>query len=592
MSLYFDYPHTDLNKQNLDWLVSLVKQISTDWEKTKQDIDIKIGAFDGITGAAESVPYSEEARVIVTGGTGEGDPYDFLFKIPRGIPTTIDNTVIQYAQSNQGTNPNTVTGWQNSIPSIIPGNFLWTRTTITWSGESGSAVVYGVSRQGVDGSGSVATVNGYVPDTRGNVQLPLPSASDEAPVQLNSSTGSSGNSSEYSRANHRHGLAYATTNPLPNGIANTGSTSKISRSDHVHPAMIASVLTYGADPNGNTNSTTAFNNALSNNHLVFVPAGTYKLDPFTIPEGCTLFGEGSASSLQFTGSANFITVSDYAGIDNLQLDNIGNTQSSEHAIKVEGNHATISNVKIYGFSGGVKLLGVLDRLFNVFVQGASNFTVGIEVNGGDASDVITNCTVTSDQEHPGSYGILVSDSSALTIEASSFLWCDIGIGIVNDVGNVFSLNATDCFFDNSPTNAAVITSNCYRINFINCWFAGQPSVTANVIDDKGSCNFSNCTICFGVNGIVTMNNNSAVNNCAFGNVTTGISINGGSRIKVFCSRFDNVYDFVNSPQYALYVNQACPKIILIGNEFKVNPNIVGFNLATVHFASGNLNFTP
>ena len=60
--------------------------------------------------------------------------------------------------------------WSADVPMVPQGKYLWVRTTITFN--SGAAIVsYCVSRMGIDGSGSVVSVNGVAPDNSGNIQL-------------------------------------------------------------------------------------------------------------------------------------------------------------------------------------------------------------------------------------------------------------------------------------------------------------------------------------------------------------------------------------------------------------------------------------
>lgn len=60
--------------------------------------------------------------------------------------------------------------WSSNIPTVPPGNFLWTRTRITYN--SGDVVTsYSVSRNGIDGQGAVSSVNELSPDPDGNISL-------------------------------------------------------------------------------------------------------------------------------------------------------------------------------------------------------------------------------------------------------------------------------------------------------------------------------------------------------------------------------------------------------------------------------------
>lgn len=86
-----------------------------------------------------------------------------------GNPATLVTQSVAYQSSESGTVIPSG-NWYTEVPAISPGNFLWTRTTISFN--SGSPIVsYSVSRYGIDGSGSVASVNNVSPDSNGNVQL-------------------------------------------------------------------------------------------------------------------------------------------------------------------------------------------------------------------------------------------------------------------------------------------------------------------------------------------------------------------------------------------------------------------------------------
>ena len=65
----------------------------------------------------------------------------------------ITQTTIEYAESSSGTvAPTDPQAWSSSIPSVTPGNYLWTRITLTY--DSGDPdVSYSVSREGQDGQG-------------------------------------------------------------------------------------------------------------------------------------------------------------------------------------------------------------------------------------------------------------------------------------------------------------------------------------------------------------------------------------------------------------------------------------------------------
>lgn len=75
-----------------------------------------------------------------------------------GTSVTITNKAVEYQTSSSGTTAPTGT-WSTSIPSVSAGNYLWTRTTVTYS-DGKSTVAYSVARNGTNGSnGTSVTVS-------------------------------------------------------------------------------------------------------------------------------------------------------------------------------------------------------------------------------------------------------------------------------------------------------------------------------------------------------------------------------------------------------------------------------------------------
>lgn len=88
---------------------------------------------------------------------------------PKGDNITITLAEVKYQQGASGTTPPTGS-WLSSPPAVSQGAFLWTRTIINYSDGTG-VTSYSVARMGVDGTGSVSSVNGVSPDGNGNVAL-------------------------------------------------------------------------------------------------------------------------------------------------------------------------------------------------------------------------------------------------------------------------------------------------------------------------------------------------------------------------------------------------------------------------------------
>ena len=91
---------------------------------------------------------------------------------PQGAPgpaAAVTSWEVRYQTSTSGTTIPTGT-WSENIPEVPDGQFLWTRTQVRYS-DGTTTAAYSVSRSGIDGTGSVSTVNNVSPDSAGNVAL-------------------------------------------------------------------------------------------------------------------------------------------------------------------------------------------------------------------------------------------------------------------------------------------------------------------------------------------------------------------------------------------------------------------------------------
>ena len=86
-----------------------------------------------------------------------------------GDAATITTQNVSYQESSSGTVAPSGS-WTTTIPSVTPGNFLWTRTQLAFN-DGTTVTSYSVSRYGIDGTGAVSTVNNISPDGNGNIAL-------------------------------------------------------------------------------------------------------------------------------------------------------------------------------------------------------------------------------------------------------------------------------------------------------------------------------------------------------------------------------------------------------------------------------------
>lgn len=116
----------------------------------------------------------------------EGEGYHFTFGIPPGeVPTVTGVTTTYQAGDSSGIEP--AGTWQSYVPAISSGDFLWTKTSITFNNDNTHIVdIKSAARQGQDGSGTAGT------------RTPRP----------NSSTPSVGESTNFAREDHQHQMPF------------------------------------------------------------------------------------------------------------------------------------------------------------------------------------------------------------------------------------------------------------------------------------------------------------------------------------------------------------------------------------------------
>lgn len=143
--------------------------------------DAAAAALEDMDASASTLTPGSDATAQITTVSGH---YRALFGIPKGDTgdtgpaPQIASTVTTYQESSSGSTIPSGT-WQNAIPNpLTQGMFLWIKTVITY--DTGDTLTqYSVSHQGLDGTGSVNSVDGVSPDANGNVTL----QKDSTPTQ-------------------------------------------------------------------------------------------------------------------------------------------------------------------------------------------------------------------------------------------------------------------------------------------------------------------------------------------------------------------------------------------------------------------------
>ena len=90
-----------------------------------------------------------------------------------GDSVVVSSTAVDYSVGDDGTT--VPQNWQSTVPTVPQGKYLWTRTVVTYTygTQTTSTTTYSSCRNGIDGSGSVNSVNNISPDANHNVTLPM-----------------------------------------------------------------------------------------------------------------------------------------------------------------------------------------------------------------------------------------------------------------------------------------------------------------------------------------------------------------------------------------------------------------------------------
>lgn len=122
----------------------------------------------------EDMKTSPDAWMGIYSGASHTAPEHYTeyqwYKIQgEGVPPTVVSQISEYQVSSSGSDIPTGS-WSQTIPTVPQGQYLWTKTTISFS-SGNPMVIYTATRYGMDGSGSVSSVNNVSPDSDGNISL-------------------------------------------------------------------------------------------------------------------------------------------------------------------------------------------------------------------------------------------------------------------------------------------------------------------------------------------------------------------------------------------------------------------------------------
>ena len=133
---------------NLDEYYALNDSVSTpptSWIKNPETTPVPT--------ATNRFLWNYEEITYTSGEVSEIPPRIICMYSEDGKSLSVKSTLSQWKSDPQGVNP-PLSGWQNSIPEVPQGHYLWCKSTVTYTdGEKDyPSVTYSSSRQGADGS--------------------------------------------------------------------------------------------------------------------------------------------------------------------------------------------------------------------------------------------------------------------------------------------------------------------------------------------------------------------------------------------------------------------------------------------------------
>jgi hypothetical protein len=278
------------------------------------------------------------------------------------------------------------------------------------------------------------------------------------------------------------------------------------------PRGSISVLSYGADPTGQTDSTTAIQNAINagsaEGRAVYIPSGNYLVTAHLIVNDVTLIGAGEwYSVLGGNGVGVFgnlpVNPSTNVHLSNFAIFGQVNARvDSEDFMGIGGGlqDSTISNVWIQHVQAGIWMTGPFTNLKISNVRIQDTVADGINFDGGITDSSVTNTYIRNTGDDgialwsngvADSHDIVSHDTVVLPVLANNFaIYGGSDNSIVNDygtdtitqgggiqVGNRFSavpLSGTTTIADNTLVRTGTLDPN-WKFGVGAIWFYASDS---------------------------------------------------------------------------------------------------------------------
>lgn len=393
-----------------------------------------------------------------------------------GAAADIVNQSVSYLASTSGTIV-PEGSWSPTIPTVPQGSYLWTKSECVYN-DGTDVIAYSVARMGIDGTGSVVSVNTISPDGSGNVTLTASdiAASDNTSVQAHLTA------------------AETNINLLKNAIIYpTGDQTD-------RAAEIATKLsTYG--------------------YCEFVKGEYYIGSTITLPNKSTIKGCGNESIIKrtsgstantmfyITGSSGNITVKDlYFVGTNTSKPTTENTGSGEIAVALDdhANRVTIENCNFFGLTkSGISYTSGYEWLTSINVTNCTFLFCNYGISAGRYGEFahVTNCSFNSCY-----YGALVVGGNNNFVNCgfdgnnTGFVLYDDSSTPTNDghgacVGCTFNHNTVQAISINNIDNGYIFSGCC--VFYGNIFILNSKGIIIDsclLLGHQNDSNFSNITV--------------------------------------------------------------------------------------------------
>jgi hypothetical protein len=206
-----------------------------------------------------------------------------------------------------------------------------------------------------------------------------------------------------------------------------GGSNAVNRPFNQKLQEIVSVLDFGADPTGTTDSLSAFNSAMatSSGASVYVPPGTYIVSaPINLSStGTKLYGSNkvntviSQQSSVWTGKslttypATIVVNYTQCAIENLTINGGLNTNNSDCILISSGQQLALNRLNINAGNNGINFIsGNLQRWYDIFAQTCN---VGFVVTP-DSGDNTNGCVMTAVGAYNCGAGLTITKGTGAT----------------------------------------------------------------------------------------------------------------------------------------------------------------------------------